>query len=75
MIIWKQNNFFDEKLAVLSTLKNIGTTILQLNNTNLTHVLLLNTSLTKNTNTFILEATMDYLVLTERFGEPLFNNS
>lgn len=75
MIIWKQNDFFDEKLAVLSTLKNIGTTILQLSNTNLTHVLLFNTSLTKNTNTFILEATMDYLVLTERFGEPLFNNS
>lgn len=75
MIIWKQNNFFDEKLAVLSTLKNIGTTILQLSNTNLTHVLLFNTSLTKNTNTFILEATMDYLVVTGSFEEPLFDNS
>ena len=75
MIIWKQNIFFDEKLAVLSALKNIVTTILQWNNTNLTHILLFNTSLAKNTNTFILEATMDYLVLTETFGKPLFNNS
>ena len=29
----------------------------------------------ENINTLILEATVDYLTVTEKFDEPLFNNS
>ena len=49
---------------------------LQRNNAYLIHVLLFgDVSFDKNTNTFILEATMYYLAITGRFDELIVNNS
>lgn len=64
------SNFSDERLVLLSLLlRNIDTTYLQQNNAILTHIVLVgNASFDKNPNTLILEAIMDYLVITGRSG-------
>ena len=61
-------------LALLISLRNIDATILQ-SDANVTHVLLLATFLLiKTFNILILEATIEYVVGTGRFDEPVFNN-
>ena len=50
--------------------------ILQQSDSKFTSVLLFgDTSFNNNKNTFILDDTIDYIILTGRFDEPLFNNS
>ena len=56
--------------------KNIDMSILQQSDSKFTSVLLFgDTSFGNNKNTFILEATIDYIISTGRFDEPLFNSS
>ena len=50
--------------------------ILQQSDSKFTNVLLFgDTSFDNNKNTFIPHDTIDYIILTGRFDEPLFNNS
>ena len=50
--------------------------ILQQSDPKLTNVLLFgDTSFDNNKNTFILNATIDYIISTGRFDEPLFKSS
>ena len=50
--------------------------VLQQSDSKFTRVLLFgDTSFDNNKNTFILDATIDYIISTGRFDEPLFNSS
>ena len=70
------SNYSEELLAFLNTLKNIDTSILQQSDSKFTRILLFDdTSLGNNKNTFILDATIDYIIFTGRFDEPLFKSS
>ena len=70
------SNYSEERLALLNTIKNIDMSILQQSDSKLTSVLLFgNTSYGNNKNTFILDATIDYIISTGRFDVPLFNSS
>ena len=55
--------FFGLMTGFLGSLKNIGATISKRNDANLTHVLLSSDASFENSNTLILEATMNYLYL------------
>ena len=70
------SSYLEERLAVLNTIKNIEKSILQENDSKFTSVLLFgDTSFDNNKNTFILDATIDYIISTGRFDVPLFNSS
>ena len=70
------SNYSEERLALLNTTKNIEMSILQQSDSKFTSVLLFgDTSFDNNKNTFILDATIDYIILTGRFDVPLFNSS
>ena len=70
------SSYLEERLAVLNTIKNIEKSILQQNDSKFTSVLLFgDTSFDNNKNTFILDATIDYIISTGRFDVPLFNSS
>ena len=70
------SNYSEEQLALLDTIKYINISILYQDDSKFTSVLLFgDTSFDRNKNTFILEATIDYLISTGRFDEPLFNSS
>ena len=70
------SNFTEERLAALNTIKSIDMSILHQGDSNVTSVLLFSdTSFDNNKTTFILDATIDYIILTGRFDEPLFNSS
>ena len=70
------SNYLEERLALLNTVKNIDVSILQQSDSKFTSVLLFDdTSLDNNKNTFILNATIDCIILTRRFDAPLFNSS
>ena len=57
-------------------MKNINMSILQQSESKFTSVLLFDdTSFDNNKNTFILDATICYIISTRRFDEPLFNSS
>ena len=62
----------EERLALLNTIKNIDMSILQQSDSKFTSVLLFgDTSFDNNKNTFILDATIDYIISTGRFDELL----
>ena len=63
----------DKRHTLLSTLNNIDSKILESNDSYLTQTLLFgSTSFDSETNTLVLNATIDYILSTERFEEPLF---
>ena len=64
--------FNDERYTLLSTLNNIDPTLLELTKSSLLQTLLYgNTLFDKEKNTRILNATIEYILSTERFEEPL----
>ena len=64
--------FHDKRHTLLSTLNNIDPKILESNDSYLTQTLLFgSTSFDSETNTLALNATIDYILFTERFEEPL----
>ena len=64
--------FSDNRRTLLSTLKNIGCKLLESTDSCLTETLLFgSSSLDTETNTLILKATIDFILSTERFEEPL----
>ena len=70
------SNYSEERLALLNTIRNIDMSILQLSDSKFTSVLLFgDTSFDNNKNTFILDATIDYIISTERFDVPLLSSS
>ena len=70
------SNYSEERLALLNTIRNIDMSILQLSDSKFTSVLLFgDTSFDNNKNTFILDATIDYIISTGRFDVPLFSSS
>ena len=70
------SNYSEEQLAHLNTIKNIDLSILQQSDSKFTRVLLFgDISFDNNKNTFILDATIDYIISTEKFDEPLFTSS
>ena len=65
--------FHDIRHTLLSTLDNIDSKILKSNDSYLTQTLLFgSTSFDSETNTLVLNATIDYILSTERFEQPLF---
>ena len=63
----------DERCTLMSNLNNINPQISQTSLQLLTNTLLFgNSSYSDKTNTHILNATIDYILLTKRFDEPLF---
>ena len=69
------SNYSDERLALLNTIRNIDMSILQLSGSKFTRILLFgDTFFDNNKNTFILDATIDYIISTGRFEVPLFNS-
>ena len=65
--------FHDKSHTLLSTLNNIDSKLLEPNDSYLTQTLLFgSTSFDSETNTFVLNATIDYILSTERFEEHLF---
>ena len=69
-------NYSEERLVLLNTIKNIDMSILQQSDSKLTSVLLFgDTSFDNNKNTFIIDATIDYIISTGRFDVPLFSSS
>ena len=70
------SKYLEERLALLNTIRNIDMSILQLSDSKFTSVLLFgDTSFDNNKNTFILDATIDYIISTGRFDVPLFSSS
>ena len=70
------SNYSEERLAFLNTIKNIDMSILQHSDSKFTTLLIFgDASFDNNKNTFILDATIDYLISTGRFDVPLFNSS
>ena len=68
--------YSEERLALLNTIKNIAMSLLQQNDSKLTSVLLFgDTSFDNNKNTFGLDATIIYIILTGRFDVPLYRSS
>ena len=62
----------DERYTLLSILNNIDPTLLELTKYSLSQTLLYgNTLFDKEKNTRILNATIEYILSTERFEEPL----
>ena len=65
--------FHDKRHTLLSTLNNIDSKILESNDSYLTQTLLFgSTSFNSETNTLDLNATIDYILSTEIFEEPIF---
>ena len=63
-------------MALLNTIKNIDMSILQQSDSKFASVLLFSDiSFDNNKNIFILDATIDDVILTRIFDEPLFNGS
>ena len=65
--------FHDKRHTLLSTLDNINSKILESNDSYLSQTLLFgSTSFDSETNTLVLNATIDYILSNERFEQPLF---
>ena len=70
------SNYSEEQSALLNTIKNIDMSILQQSDSKFISVLLFGgASFDNNKNIFILDDTIDYIISTGRFDEPLFNSS
>ena len=64
--------FRDKRYTLLGTLRNIGCKLLESTDSCLTETLLFgSTSLDPETNSLILNATIDFILSTKRFEEPL----
>ena len=68
------SNYSEEWLVLLNTMRNIDMFILQLSDSKFTTVLLFGDAFDNNKNTFILDATIDYIILTGRFDVGLFSS-
>ena len=61
--LFQCSNYLEERLALLNTIKNIEMSTLQQSDSKFTGVLLFgDTSFDKNKNTFIIDATIDYII-------------
>ena len=69
------SNYSEERLVLLNTMKNIDMFILQLSDSKFTTILLFGNTFDNNKNTFILDATIDYIISTGRFDVSLFSSS
>ena len=70
------SNYSEEQLAILNTIRNIDMSILQVSGSKFTSVLFFgDNSFDNNKNTFVLDATIDYIISTRRFDVPLFSSS
>ena len=63
--------FNDERYTLLSTLNNINCKLLELTKSSLSQTLLYGNTLFDKEKTRILNATIEYILSTERFEEPL----
>ena len=62
----------NEKITFLNKIKNINYGILELSDTIMTKTLLFGDSLlSDSTNTLILNSTIDYVIATKRFDDPI----
>ena len=65
--------YITERHTLLSTTKNIDNNLLHLSEPVLTRTLLFGSnSFDTNANTDVLNATIEYILSTKKFGEPLF---
>ena len=65
--------YFNERLTLLNVIKGIDTSILERNDSETTKVLLYGkSSLNKTSNTYILKATMNFLLEAKQFEQNLF---
>ena len=70
------SNYSEEQLVLVNSLKNINTSILHSSYSKFTSLLLFgDTSFDNNKSTLIIDATVDYIISTGRFDEPLFNST
>ena len=70
------SNYLEERLALLNTIRNIDMSILESSDSKFTSILLFSdNSFDNNKNTFIFDATTDYIISTGRFDVPLFSSS
>ena len=68
------SNYSEERLVLLSTMRNIVMFILQLSDSKFTTVLLFGDTFDNNKNTFILGATIYYIISTGRFDACSFSS-
>ena len=68
------SNYLEEQLALLNNIKYIQISLLQQSDSKFT-LLFDDTFFDNNENTFILDATIDYIISTERFDVPLLSSS
>ena len=67
--------FSDERLILISNIRNIDSNILNLNDSRFLEVLLLgNSSFNNSKNAFIINTTIEYIVSSRRFEVPLFDS-
>ena len=67
-------NYSDEKLTLLSKIRNINPNILENTNSQITQFFLYgDKNFTVSTNFIILSSTTEYILATKRFDEPLFH--
>ena len=67
-------NYSEKRLTLRNTIKNISKSTLEQSDSKFTSILhFVNTCFDNNQNTFILDATIDYIISTGRFDVPLFS--
>ena len=67
--------FSDERLILINNIRNIDNSILYLNDSRFSEVLLFgNSSFNNSKNTFIINTTIEYIVSSKRFEVPLFDS-
>ena len=67
-------NYSDERLTLLSKIRNINPNILENTNFQITQFFLYgDKNFTASTNFIILSSTIEYILATKRFDEPLFH--
>ena len=68
-------NYSDERLTLLSKIRNINRNILENINSQITQFFLYgDKNFTASTNFVILSSTIEYILATKRFDEPLFHS-
>ena len=67
-------NYSDERLTLLSKIRNISPSILENTNSRITRFFLYGEkNVTASTNFIILSSTIEYMLATKKFDEPLFH--
>ena len=70
------SDYSEEQLTLLNTIRNIDISTLQLSDSKFARVLIFGDNyFDNNKNTFILDATIDYIISTGGFDVPLFSSS